>query len=696
MRQISAGYSASVATFLAEPRGPLTAELALADARRFRTSEQTQLRAWDVTIAALQSALATLAEAQDWRIILEYPIRRLSRRIDALLITPRAILVLEFKVGAESFAKADQRQAEDYALDLQDFHAGCRHHPIVPILVATHARPTLGFHPLMLSGSATNVVDATAATLHQCLSDLWRNAPIPGQPLDVTAWEHAEYRPVPGIIDAACTLYSHHGVADIASARADAINLSATTGTILAAVAHAQAESLKIALFVTGIPGAGKTLCGLNTVFGAGRDSGATFLTGNPSLVHVLREALARDAANGERDRMRAARQRTKAAIQALPAFRDTYVAADTIPPEHVAVIDEAQRSWSVSHAIRKSADREVRLSDSEPGHLLDIMARHPDWAVLVCLIGNGQEIHDGEGGLAEWGQALATRPEWEVQASPTTLIAQDQRQRLPALAGFQVNPTLHLDVPMRSVRNAAAAPWVDAVLRDDATEARRISDQSGPIPFRVTRSLADMRAHLWHRARGLRRAGLVGSSGAKRLRADGLGAELQHMDAGAVARWFLDRWPEDVRASDALEQIATEFSCQGLELDHVGLCWGGDLIRANGWKARNFVGTKWQTTRSPESISNRVNTYRVLLTRARYETVIWVPMGDYTDRTRDPTELDAIARFLEHCGASKLAPSTPTATAPLPQAQPSLLYQPPQPLTAPPHPRDSAAPRPT
>jgi len=157
--------------------------------------------------------------------------------------------------------------------------------------------------------------------------------------------------------------------------------------------------------------------------------------------------------------------------------------------------------------------------------------------------------------------------------------------------------------------------------------------------------------------ARGERRAGLVGSSGAKRLRAEGLGVEVPHMDAGAVARWFLDRWPEDVRASDALETMATEFACQGLELDAVGLCWGGDLVRLGAaWQVRDFRGTKWQVAREGDRRENRLNTYRVLLTRARYLTVIWVPRGDPADRTRDPAEMDAVAAFLLACGAREAA----------------------------------------
>lgn len=656
-----------VRDFLTADTGALVHQLAFDDAQRFRRNQSEQLRAWQVQIECLLDALADWPEALGWHLLLEYPMRRLSLRIDAVLVTERAVLVLEFKVGKDRFDQDDRRQVLDYALDLQYFHSLSRDHPIVPILVATEADPAPFAWPLLIAG-ASCVLDASRITLRMLLRDLWEWLPEPSQRLDTASWEAAPYRPVPGIVEAACTLYSHHGVAEIVASRADVHNLAATTQAILHAISRARAESFHIILFVTGIPGAGKTLCGLNAVFGSGRDAGATFLTGNPTLVHVLREALALDAAGDDKAKLPAARRKTKTLIQALPGFRDEYVKRGVAPSEHVIVIDEAQRAWSAKHAIRKGRDRDVKLSDSEPGHLLDIMARNVDWAAIVCLVGGGQEIHNGEGGLAEWGVALASRHIWRVLAPSNASRGDDERQRLPELGGLTVIPELHLDVPVRSIRNATAAPWADAVLDGDATRARTLADSKGPLPFLLTRDLATMRAFLRHSARGLRRAGLVGSSGARRLRADGMGAEVPHMDAKAVAHWFLNRWP-DVRASDALEVISTEFSCQGLELDHVGLCWGGDLIRKPGrraWQIRKFVGDGWQIARKAEQISNRINTYRVLLTRARYETIIWVPRGNTADATRDPATLDAVAAFLLGCGAQPLetAPAAAEAAA--------------------------------
>ena len=439
-------------------------------------------------------------------------------------------------------------------------------------------------------------------------------------------------------------LYARHGVADIAASHATAENLRATRDTIAAAIQAARRDCRPTILFVTGIPGAGKTLCGLDTSF-AGE---AAFLTGNPSLVHVLREALARDAEGS----LRLARQRMEGVIQTLPSFRDHYAKAG-IPPERVIVIDEAQRCWNATHAIGKTILRVVPLTRSEPAHLLDIMQRRDDGPVIVALVGSGQEIHAGEGGLAEWGVALRDRPAWRALAAPDALTTPSPRHRLPALPHLSTHPALHLTVPVRSIRNAAAPAWVDAVLAGDDAIARRIAADG--IPFTVTRDLDLMRARLRIACRGLRRAGLLASAEGKRLRAEGLGATLLHDDPAATARWFLDRFP-DIRASDALEVAATEFFAQGLELDAAGLCWDADLIRLDGaWRARRFRGTSWTTPQNPETSVNRLNAYRVLLTRARYETVIWVPRGTTDDATRDPAAYDAIAEFLLSCGARHL-----------------------------------------
>ena len=644
-----------IADFLALPPDVVVGRLAAGEIQAFGGGEPQQLRAWHVTVGLLRAAFAGWPEASGWALHLEFRLRRLGKRLDAVVVTPRGVFVLEVKAGSTRAELADLRQVEDYALDLQDFHAGSRGFPIIPILLPTEARPAPAATsmPLLLAGAAPPLA-AGAAQLEPLLRRLWAALPDPATPLDVAAWAKAPYRPVPGIVEAARSLYARHGVEELAEALADREALAATQGTINAAIRDSLAGGRRTVVFVTGIPGAGKTLCGLEVVFGAGHAAGAAFLTGNPTLVHVFREALARDAVVAGMA-ARAARQRMEAAIQALPRFRDAHVEAGGAPHERVIVIDEAQRLWNRAHAVRKSRDRDVALSDSEPALLLDIMARHAGGAVIVCLVGGGQEIHDGEGGIGEWAEALCARPAWRVLA-PETPGHTDPRRVLPAALPAERDRRLHLAVARRTLRAPALPEWVDLVLDGNASRASRLAEIE-TIPVFLTRDLAALRTALRSRARGLRRTGLVASSGAKRLRADGLGVELPHLDAGAVARWFLDRWP-DIRASDALETVATEFSCQGLELDHVGLCWGGDLVHGSrGWRVRRFAGTAWQRITGAEAAANRVNTYRVLLTRARYETIVWVPRGDPADATRDPGELDAVAAFLRAAGARNLPP---------------------------------------
>ncbi len=596
------------------------------------------------SIELLQDVLRGAA-FRGWHVVLGFRLLRLGRRVDAVLVRDGAVLALRLRLDARTVTAADRRAAEDAALDLADFHAGCRGLPVIPVLVVgsghvRHARP------LPLAGAAP-VVEATRLLLPGVLRDLAALCPPRGN--DPGAWHAASYHPVPSLIGAACALYARHDVPALLQAQAGHGGLAAAAGAVAAAVQAARRDGAHVVVFVTGAPGAGKTLLGLNLAF-AGED-GAAFLTGNPSLVHVLREALVRDAAARGGD-SRAARRRVSAVIQALPAFRDHHASHPGVPPERLVVIDEAQRCWNAAHAVSKTRNRPVPLRDSEPGHLLDAMGRHAGWAAIVCLVGGGQEIHDGEGGLAAWGAALAQRPGWRAAAAPS--VADDPRQRLD-MPGVAWDPSLHLAAPVRAIGAPQAAAWVDAVLAGESDAAQALAADG--VPFQVTRSLDAMRRALWRAAGlGTRRAGLVGSSGARRLRAEGLGAVLLHQDEDAVARWFLDS-PPDIRGSGALEVLATELCVQGLELDRAGLCWDADLVRVGGtWLARRCRGSAWTLARTAEARSNRINAYRVLLTRARHGTVIWVPRGDARDPTRSPALYDGVAEYLLHCGALALA----------------------------------------
>ncbi|MFH5924040.1 DUF2075 domain-containing protein [Roseomonas xinghualingensis] len=649
---------------LALPPEDVAARLAYAQAARHATLELAQRMAWVSTARLLQAALAA-PEAAGWTVMFEYDLLRLEKRADCVILTDRAVLVLEIKDGAATHALADLRQAEDYALDLHDFHAGCRGIPVVPVLVATRAPATSFNRPLIWHGVAAPF-RANAEGLGDTLHAIHSSIGTPASALDHNAWLAAPYRPVPNVLEAAAMLFDRHRSAEMLSARADAANLTRTTQAVQRAIDSAREAGEHVAVFVTGIPGAGKTLCGLNIVFGALQGHGAAFLTGNMPLIDVLRESLVRQAAPDGSRRRAQARAQAVTALQNVHRFLEHYAERPREQPEaRVIVFDEAQRAWDRAQATRPSQRRGAsRLTDSEPAHTLEIMARHGDWSVVVALIGNGQEINTGEAGLAEWGRVIAGAPGWRAVAPGRALSAPITAQRLAegSQSWLTLDDDLDLTVPMRSVRDPQGAPWVDAVLSGDKEAAIRIAHESGGVPYFVTRDLSTMRAALRHLSRGMRRAGLVASSGARRLRAEGLGTQ-----AADIPHWFLDRWP-DIRASDALETYATEYDCQGLELDQVGLAWGGDMLRGvEGWRMRSLSGPRWNTVRNETERAFILNTYRVLLTRARYETVIWVPPGSpatdgaWHDPTRDAAELDAVAAHLLACGARHLEP-LPTA----------------------------------
>ena len=645
----------SGAALLAEAPEVTAGLLAGAQQGRGYGGSAEQQSAWEAQIAALRCAIRT-AGGEGWTVALEYDLLRLEKRADAVLLTDRAILVLEFKTSDASAAAL--AEAEDYALDLRDFHAGSRAHPIIPVLVSGGARFVPPAQPALIWHGVLSPMACAPEDLAALLAWVQSAAPL-GTPLDGAAWLAAPYRPVPGIVDAATMLYARHGVADIAAARADAANLRETSDAIARAIAAAKRDHAKTVVFVTGIPGAGKTLCGLNAVFGAAKQDGAAFLSGNAPLIAVLREALARDAVSRGARKPQAERE-VKAAIQNVHRFLEDHALDPArTPPERLIVFDEAQRAWDEKKARQGTQNRPGRLTMSEPAHTLDIMGRHEGWAVVVALIGGGQEINTGEAGIAEWGRVIGDDPRWGAVAGPGVVDAADPLRRLAdgRQPWLQLDPALDLTVPLRAVRDASVAAWVEAVLSGDAPRATAIAAAAPEFPVFLTRDLDAMRAALRGFARGLRRAGIVRSSGAKRLRGEGLAAEVT---SDEVPHWFLNRFP-DVRASDALEAAATEYACQGLELDVVGLAWGGDFVRRSGrWRALRFSGDAWEArTKDEHYVTNK---YRVLLTRARAETVIWVPKGSarddaFHDPTRDAAVLDEVAAFLAGCGARALVP---------------------------------------
>jgi hypothetical protein len=577
------------------------------------------------------------------------------------------VFVLEFKVGEREFTSQAIDQVYDYALDLKNFHEPSHNLYVAPILVATEAPRT---EAVVGTSSRNDRVLLPIRTTTETLADALRQALAytEGPDIDVVHWEQGRYCPTPTIIEAARALYGGHSVADISRSDASAINLSGTSNAISEIVETARTKSRKSICFVTGVPGSGKTLVGLNVAtqnIDSGNELYSVFLSGNGPLVKVLREALARDkirreAEQGNKLRRGQARSEVKAFIQNVHNFRDEcLIDVDRPPVEHVALFDEAQRAWDREQTCRFMKQKKGRadFDRSEPEFLISCLDRHRDWAVIVCLVGGGQEINTGEAGISEWIRSLTRSfADWQLHISPRLTDSEYGAGRVltqvKSLPNVVFRDGLHLGVSMRSFRAEDVSLLVKQVLdleqEQAATTLRRVREK---YPVVMTRDLREAKAWLRQQARGSERYGIVVSSQAQRLKPHAIDVK-SPMDP---VHWFLDG-KEDVRSSYYLEDVATEFHVQGLELDWACVTWDADLRYAGReWEHWSFCGDRWKHIRRGDRQSYLLNAYRVLLTRARQGMVIVVPEGDHTDPTRASEFYDPTYDYLASIGMEKL-----------------------------------------
>lgn len=471
--------------------------------------------------------------------------------------------------------------------------------------------------------------------------------------LDGESWAVSGYLLTPTIVEATQALYQNHTVEEIARSDAGAKNLNTTSQCLRDIISAAHMKGEKTICFVTGVPGSGKTLAGLNMATEtANRPDGETavFLSGNGPLVEVLREALARDQKERTGCAKTDAKREVSSFVQNIHHFRDEALKDPKAPPEHIVIFDEAQRAWDKHQATKfmQAKRGQTDFNKSEPEFLIDVMDRHEDWSLIICLVGGGQEINTGEAGLSEWIRALEGRfTEWNVHLSdrltdPHYGLA---RSELALRADTRIHwqPDLHLGVSMRSFRVEALSDFVAAVLNNDARKASRLLKTiGGRYPIALTRNLETARRWLREHARGSERFGLMASSGAHRLRPEGLNIRVS-IDA---VNWFLNG-PEDVRSAYHLEEVATEFDVQGLEVDWACVCWDVDLRYLSGaWNNFAFRGTGWQNVNKQARKTYLINAYRVILTRARQALVIYIPKGEPSDPTRPPAFYDETAEF--------------------------------------------------
>ncbi len=622
----------------------------------------TQTEAWLAQIGFLQEHLVGLTGA----LFMEFNIPRMGRRIDAVLLLGPVIFVIEFKVGESAFERAAVDQVWDYALDLKNFHEASHSASIVPILIATETAKSPSLNIRADGDNVYHPIRVHPAGFRDAVDSILRT--ISGESLDQDKWAGAPYRPTPTIIEAARALYAQHSVEAIARYDAGAQNLRVTSSRIEELVDQARAQKHKLICFVTGVPGAGKTLVGLNLATrrrDVDQPTHAVFLSGNGPLVAVLREALTRDEVVRQRSRGIRVRkgkvgESVKAFIQNVHNFRDEALDHSGAPAEHVVIFDEAQRAWNLrqtANFMRRKKNR-PGFSDSEPEFLISCMDRHSEWAVVVCLVGGGQEIHTGEAGIDEWLAAVNSKfSHWQMYISSrltdTEYAAGKALDAVRQRQNTHFDDCLHLAVSMRSFRAENVSAFVKALLDCQKLEAReaftRLADR---YPIAVTRDLA--RAKQWIRAhaRGTERFGVVASSKAQRLKPHAVDIRV---DVNPV-HWFLNE-KEDTRSSYYLEDAATEFQVQGLELDWACVTWDGDLrFTGSRWSYHDFRGDRWCNIANLDNQRYLCNAYRVLLTRARQGMVIFVPPGDLSDPTRSPAFYDSTFKYLTGLGIPTLS----------------------------------------
>ena len=643
--------------------------------------------AWNEEIRILKQVMRELGDGQ---IAFEYTIPRMGRRVDVVIIRKGQIFLLEFKVFEDEYPKHAVDQAVDYAVDLHNFHEESHETDLFPVLVCT-AAPAVPNNVELRNHIATPMRcnEQNLASEIKRISEAFDAA----KAVDANAWVNSSYKPTPTIIEAAQALYAGHDVREISHKESDDNDIAVTTACIDEIIENSKRNGWKSICFVTGVPGAGKTLVGLNIAnrrhrFNTGDEEHAVFLSGNEPLVTVLREALTRD--QNEKRKQRCADCKitnpdhdctgcefdltkgqifaeTKSFIQMIHWFRDdSLLEGHPAPIDKIAIFDEAQRAWKKEQLSKfmRTKKGQPHFNMSEPECLIEYMNRHQDWATIVCLVGGGQEIHDGEAGISEWFNALNTYfPDWKVFCSDrmtdSEYVGDCSVDELLSNVELHKRSELHLSVSMRSFRSELVSAFAKAVIDVDVDEARRLyaqiteqnADGSMKYPILLTRDLAKAKQWVKDVSLGTERYGIVASSGAKRLRADGV---IVPKDI-EVEKWFLNG-KDDVNSSYFMEVAVSEFKIQGLEIDYAVVAWEGDFRFVNGeFTYNSFSGSSWSKVNKKIDQDYLKNSYRVLLTRSRQGFIIYVPKGSGEDATRNPAFYDETYAYLKSIGVVEI-----------------------------------------
>lgn len=652
-------YSSTIEDFLVDHTNKILGELTR---HHSHALEDLQKNAWIDQIQILKQNLSIYPSGH---IFFEFSIPRMGKRVDNIVIIDDIIFIIEFKVGSSSYVTADIEQVLDYALDLKNFHEGSHHEKLFPLLISTEAKEVKNTFEVLQNHLYKPILTNT-----QNLPNIIQKCLMYGERQDLCpiTWQNSMYKPTPTIIQAAQALYKGHNVKEISRSDAGAVNLSVTTHMINKIIDKSKHTNQKSICFITGVPGAGKTLAGLNIAnerMNIDKDEHAVFLSGNGPLVDVLREALTRDEINtskkhGKKLTKKEAAIKTHAFIQNIHHFRDDALVNMQAPIEKVVVFDEAQRAWNAKQTsdFMKRKKGQNNFEASEPKFLIDVMNRHDGWCTIVCLIGGGQEINTGEAGLEEWVSSLKNHfQNWNIYFSNSILENKNYISEPLLRDWLQKNAfmekDLHLSVSVRSFRSEMLSEFIHALLDINLSKAKHLyqSYLKSNYPLKVTRNLQMAKKWLNSQTIGSERSGIVASSGAYRLRPLGINVK-NKIDAPI---WFLND-KNDIRSSYFFEEVATEFDIQGLELDWTCVCWDGDLyLQNNEWIYRKFKGTKWQSINQDITKSYLLNAYRVLLTRARQGMIIFIPNGSKEDKTRLPEFYDDTFDYLKKIGIEEI-----------------------------------------
>lgn len=603
-------------------------------------------------------------------IIFEYDIVRLGKRIDVILLIKHMVFSLEFKNGATLYKARDAEQAEDYALDLKNFHKESENLYVCPILVATEAyarHNKVDAYP----DKQVMLQYANKENIMSCISNVYK---VYGsdEEFDFEKWYNSKYCPTPTIIEAAIETYISNTVSEIAHSEAGQEDIDKCEQEIQGIINFAKENKKKCICFVTGVPGAGKTLVGLNLaskIMSEDKCGKAVYLSGNGPLVEVLREALIRNSierkvhdAKDKKDIKKTSKIAVQAFIQAAHTFRKQYILDfNDVPVENVIIFDEAQRCWNkekLSHWTRNKINKDIDMS--EPHCFIDIMNRRKDWAVIICLVGLGQDIYDGEVGINEWFNSIIKNySDWYMYYSPEIFKQiEDLDINKNLLIGVEhayEREALHLSTSIRSFRSEQLSELVDELLAGNSQKVRKLYEKTNnDYPIYVTRNIKKAKQWARNKVRGSQRCGIIACSSAQRLKPEGIYVPT---DIDAI-NWFLAP-KEDLRSSNAMEIVASEFKVQGLEIDYSVVCWDADLRRVNDkWEYYNFKGSKWVRRNKQEQQRYLLNAYRVLLTRARQGMIIFIPEGEdpEIDATRNRVYYNNIYLYLvKKCGINEL-----------------------------------------